>query len=140
MDAVHDFFLSLLSDGCSQLGNWRGEGTLAAYMVVSVQRRCLSRLRTDARRRHILPELAAKLHGGALPEYERVTLKTALERLCERDRSVLRMFFFEGFAYGEIAVRWGMSENTVASLLSRAKVRLRRASANGVFAKEIDRS
>lgn len=49
----------------------------------------------------------------------------ALQRLTERQREAVVMFYFEGVTQREIARRWEISPSAVSRLLSRAIAKLR---------------
>ncbi len=53
-------------------------------------------------------------------------LEEALSRLSRRDQKLLRLFFFEGKKYRQIALELGVSVNSVGPLLSRATQAARR--------------
>ena len=57
---------------------------------------------------------------------DRHDLHTALERLRERHREILRLRDFEGLSYDEIATRLDLPSTTIPPLLHRARTALRR--------------
>ncbi len=58
---------------------------------------------------------------------ERADLQAALDRLADRDRTLLEMRYQEDLTQGEIAAKLGIPEGTAKVRLHRARDRLRRA-------------
>jgi len=52
-------------------------------------------------------------------------LMQALERLPERDRIIMALYFFEGFTLGEIGLILNVTESRISQLRTRAMVALR---------------
>jgi RNA polymerase sigma factor (sigma-70 family) len=63
--------------------------------------------------------------GAALLATTRALVQAANSRLAPRHRDVLALREIEELSYGEIAEIMGMNENSVAQLISRARLRLR---------------
>ncbi len=73
-----------------------------------------------------LPEAEAQTGGSEADEgFRYQTLYAALARLGDRDRTVVTLFYLEGYATKEIAEATGMSDSAVRQTLSRARTRLR---------------
>ena len=53
------------------------------------------------------------------------SVRSALERMSERDRQLLLLKYVEGFSYSQIAERVGVSASAVQSRLHRARAALR---------------
>lgn len=72
------------------------------------------------------------LHSNIHPENEflreevRRCIQSALNKLDERLRGPIRMFYFDGLSYQEIADQLGIPIGTVMSRIARAKVYLKR--------------
>ena len=68
--------------------------------------------------------------GGLDPDFaaveERALLGPAMDRLPEREQSILRMRFVEGLTQSEIATTIGVSQMHVSRLLAASLVELRR--------------
>jgi len=52
-------------------------------------------------------------------------VRRALEELPARDRLVLTMFFIDGLSYQQIASQAGMPMGTIATVISRSRVKLK---------------
>lgn len=93
-------------------------------------RRVLSNHRRGDRRRESLgarlrTDLESAVPDHALAVAERAWVRSALERLADRDREVLELSAWEELEPREIAVVLGISDVAVRSRLSRARSRLR---------------
>jgi RNA polymerase sigma-70 factor (ECF subfamily) len=92
------------------------------------------RLIIDHIRRHGRVTLEADIDTGVaaatddlvVMRQDRHDLQTALERLRERHREILRLRDYEGLSYDEIATRLGLPSTAVPPLLHRARAALRR--------------
>jgi RNA polymerase sigma-B factor len=73
------------------------------------------------------PDLAALGHedGGMQHLEDRDTVEGLLERLPERERTILRLRFWDDLSQSEIAARMHVSQMHVSRLLSRSLARLR---------------
>ena len=118
-DVYQDVFLRLLEQ--KTIG-WDGEH-LKAWLIRTALNRCadLGRLR---RRRGTLPlEEAAGLARPA--EESSAELWDAVARLPEKLRTVVHLFYGEGYECGEIGALLGVPAATVRSRLRRARAELR---------------
>lgn len=92
------------------------------------------RLIIDHVRHHGRVTLEAEIDNGVaaatddlvVMRQDRHDLETALERLRERHREILRLRDFEGLSYHDIADRLGLPSTAVPPLLHRARAALRR--------------
>ena len=112
-DAVQDAFLAFLEKAPGALDN-RG-----AWLMRVLVNNCRSRLRRAWRRESPLPDdlpAPGPEEGQALEE---------LFALPPEDRTVIHLFYYEGWPTDEIARILGVRPGTVRSRLSRARQRLR---------------
>lgn len=112
-DAVQDTFLRYLEKAPAQLENPGG------WLMRVLVNNCKSRLRLKWRQVLPLPDALA-IQG---PE-ERSELEE-LWRLSPADRTVLHLFYYEGWSAREIASMTGLRPGAVRSRLSRARQRLK---------------
>ena len=116
LDAVQDAFASALRSR----RRFRGEGPLEAWvwrMVVNAARKA----------RRPRPEVAvAPSTNGAAPE-EPPDLRSAIEALPERQRTVLFLRYFADLDYRAIAAALEVTPGTVGSTLNAAHAALRRS-------------
>lgn len=118
-DVYQDVFLRLLEQGASR---WDGEH-LKAWLVRTTLNRCadLGRLR---RRRGALP--LEEVPDMAQPVDEAAAeLWDAVGRLPEKLRTVVHLFYGEGYESGEIGALLGVPAATVRSRLRRARAELK---------------
>lgn len=115
-DAVQDTFLKYLEKQ-PQLES--GEHERAWLMRVTVNG-CKTRLRSPWRKRHA--PLTEALPAAGPEEKQEVE---ELMKLPCKDRLAIHLFYYEGYATGEIAHITGEAESTIRSRLSRARKKLR---------------
>lgn len=129
-DLVADVFLTLLERDCAALRQFRGESSLAAYLVVIARRTVIKQL---AQRQIPIAENATEIE--ALPDLSQQAMESiepvdwsspeALRGLSSDEASAIRMFHLEGKTYREIGTHLGLSENSIGPFLSRARDKLR---------------
>lgn len=106
-------------------------GEEARLWLYGVARRQLANQRRGQQRRSRLvsrlrAELPAAVALARSPEDQSVaTVRTALARLDEEDREILRLTSWEGLRPAEVAAVMGLPSATVRSRLHRARKRLR---------------
>ena len=127
-DTLQDAFVIIFSS--LDRFEFRGEGSLRAWMRQIVVNEALKRLRGRRRRPFIpLPEQLPEQAGEEDPEVSQVpasVLQGMIRRLPEGYRTVLNLYAFENKSHREIARLLGISENTSASQLHRARAFLSR--------------
>jgi RNA polymerase sigma-70 factor (ECF subfamily) len=141
-DLVSDVFLEFVADDLRVLRNFRGESSLATYLTV-VARRVVVR---NLARRHQASTLEKVRQAAMAPsrlssqrseQEQRIIDLEELERLLTRlngpEAEVVRMYHLEGKSYREISDQVGMPENTIGPTLSRARLKMRQASADSTM-------
>ena len=130
-DLASEVFLAIINDDFALLRRFRGQSSLATYLTV-VARRVVVRELLKRRETSSLSEAAA-VERAALPE-ERIGDREEVERLLQglngQEADVVRMYHLEGKSYQEISSSMGLPENSVGPTLSRARAKLRAASAD----------
>jgi RNA polymerase sigma factor (sigma-70 family) len=141
-DAVQDAFLGVLRRLPAHGG---GELAFGSYVFTATRNACydLMQKRRRAEPSDSIPESAAPVGGGAgglgldpgdpeddpsrrqLLASQRSEIREANGRLPERQREALALRELEGLSYDEIAAIMGMNRNSVAQLISRARLNLR---------------
>lgn len=119
-DVVGEVFIRLLERRGALLLAYRGESSLAAYLVAVARRVAI-----DARRRG-RPASPLPSEGAAAdaPEDPPERLAQALAALPEQDRRILTLRYMEGMSYRGMATLLALPMGTVATWLSRARERL----------------
>jgi len=113
-DAVQDAFVRYLEKAPEKLEH------PSAWLMRVLVNGCKTRLRAPWRRRSV--PLTDAIPAPAQEERQEVE---ELLSLPPKDRAVIHLFYYEGYATGEIAQFTGEAEGTVRSRLSRARKKLR---------------
>jgi RNA polymerase sigma-70 factor (ECF subfamily) len=141
-DLVSEVFLAIVADDLRVLRGFRGASSLATYLTVIARRivvrqlshRQQSNTLEKARQAAIAPKTAHVPRGDA---EQRISNHEELERLLNRlngpEAEVVRMYHLEGKSYREISDHVGMPENSIGPTLSRARLKLRQASADSTL-------
>lgn len=135
-DLSAEVLLALVKDDFAVLRHFRGQSSLATFLTVVARRvvvRSLLKRNTAAR----LTEAALQQGLGSAtdPEWEarladREELERLLDGLDDAEAQLVRLFHLEGRTYQEMTVLTGIPENTIGPMLSRAREKMRRASAS----------
>jgi RNA polymerase sigma-70 factor (ECF subfamily) len=132
-DIAAEVMLQLVADNFRVLREFRGESSLATYLTVIARRICVKEL---ARRQQVLgainrgesrlPEPEADDAPAAAKGMERLEeVDALLRRLKGREREIVRLYYLEGRTYEEISTETDVPVNTIGSVLSRARKKLR---------------
>ncbi|MDX9904251.1 MAG: sigma-70 family RNA polymerase sigma factor [Bacteroidales bacterium] len=70
-------------------------------------------------------ENSSEMHPLEEEESDTERLRECIERLKEEQRECIRLFYYEGFGYRQIAEKMGMDENKVKSKIQNGKRNLR---------------
>jgi len=106
------------------LGQWRAEGSFAAWLRTIATRRFLDRRRADAVRTKLAP-VDTIVDGCCRQDVEqRLAIDQALAALGPRERAAALIVFGEGHSHGEAAAMLGLPLGTLKSLVARARVAL----------------
>ncbi len=111
-------------------------GTLRSYLGVMAHRRAVDAVRRSERRSHtedrvrsqtdsVSPASDVQAVGDAARSWQRGRLAELLDALPKDQREALRLAYFEGRTYREVAVELGIPEGTAKSRLRLALARLR---------------
>ncbi len=135
-DLVSEVFLTLIRDDFLALRRFRGESSLATYLTVISRRvvvRQLSQHKPPATLQSVRDALLTEPTDGSASEQridDREELQRLLRQLNGAEAEVVRMYHLEGKSYREISVQVGMPENSIGPTLSRARSKMREASAD----------
>jgi RNA polymerase sigma-70 factor, ECF subfamily len=120
------------------LANYDGRASLSSWIYAITRNRCLSALArenaTSSARAAALDEVAAELAAVLDPSSatelasaaESELLRGMIERLPERLRRPLVLYYYEERSVGEVALMLGCAEGTVKTCLFRARAALAR--------------
>jgi RNA polymerase sigma-70 factor (ECF subfamily) len=134
-DLASEVFLAIVNDDFAVLRRFRGESSLATYLTVVARRvvvRELLKRKAAAPIGEGLDEVASSENGAG--PIERLNNREQVERLIGQltgaEADVVRLYHLEGKSYREISSQMGIAENSIGPTLSRARDKMRRASAN----------
>jgi RNA polymerase sigma-70 factor (ECF subfamily) len=132
-DIAAEVLLKIVANDFKVLREFRKEASLATYLTVVARRICIQELirrqqvkeqieRGESRLVEEQPDDAPAAQKGmeSLEEVERL-----LRRLSGREREIVRLYYLEGRTYEEISTETDMPVNTIGSVLSRARKKLR---------------
>ena len=125
----------LLRRNGKALASWKGNCRLETWIYRIVRNVCIDRMRKEGRRGEVAELVedrssAAGVGDGAASRREnpdlRISLEQAIDRaLTTREALAVKMIYFEGFTYREIAERLGLTVGAVSGLVYRALAKLR---------------
>lgn len=117
-DIVQTVFLKL----CASHPDFQSPEHEKAWLIRAAVNACKDELRAFRRRAAPLEEA----ENAAAPEAPSSPVLDAVMALPAKYRAVMYLFYYEGYAIGEIAGLLGRSESAVAAQLSRGRKKLRR--------------
>ena len=125
----------LLRHNGRALKSWKGQCKLETWIYRIVRNVCIDRMRKEGRRGEVAElvedrSAAAGAGDGAASRREntdlRISLEQAIDRaLTTREALAVKLIYFEGFTYREIAERLGLTVGAVSGLVYRALAKLR---------------
>jgi RNA polymerase sigma factor (sigma-70 family) len=132
-DLFEETLWKLLRNRGRALASWRGGCRLETWIYRIVRNVCVDHLRRESRRSGG-PELdeeraAAEGARSARPDDAdlRLSLDQAIDRLLSpREALAVRLVYFEGLTYREVAEKLGMTVGAMSGLVYRALGKLRR--------------
>ncbi|HTY51249.1 MAG TPA: RNA polymerase sigma factor [Steroidobacteraceae bacterium] len=130
---AEDLFQDTMMTAYEQLGGYRGEAPLGAWVRRIAVSKCLMHLRSPWQRVRLGFSADAEEGGSAgewlptvaPPRPETLDLERALATLSPTARAVVWLFEVEGWSHEEIAAAFGRSSSFSKSQLARAHRRLR---------------
>lgn len=145
-DLVSEVFLTLLRNDRAVLRRFRRHCSLATYLSVIARRVIVRRLHSVTTRSggtaaggvtaggNVAMDASLADPNGHTPVdrlENREQVEQLLLRLDDREADVVRMYHLEGKSYREIGQAIGLAENSVGSMLSRARTKMRTGAAPG---------
>lgn len=131
-DLCAEVFLTIIRDDFAVLKHFRGQSSLATYLSV-ISRRVVVRELMNHRTASRLDEAPAVADSNTADSEQRIIDREEVERLMQNldgdEAAIVRMYHLEGKSYLEISTAAGIAENSVGPTLSRAREKMRRASA-----------
>lgn len=134
-DLVSEVFLTLLRNDRAVLRRFRRHSSLATYLAVIARRVIVRRMTNNSESIGGSVSVNGGLAAGTQHDVngqaavrridDRDQVEQLLLRLDGQEADVVRMYHLEGKTYHEISQRVGLAENSIGSVLSRARDKLR---------------
>lgn len=142
-ELFEESMFKLLRNRGRALRSWKGQCSLETWIYRIVRNACIDRLRKEGRRGEVpMPEprerermrgssgaaaAGGTADGGAAKRTDlRISLEQAIERaLTDREAIAVKLIYFEGFTYREVAERLGVSVGAMSGMVYRALAKLR---------------
>lgn len=134
-DIAGEILLQIVADDYKVLKQFRGQSSLSTYLTVIARRTSVHEI---AKRQAMKAAVRNGLTAPPLDEDEPPSVIKSIERLDEvdrlvrklagREREVVRLYYLQGHTYEEISIETGVPVNTIGSILTRARERLRKSS------------
>ena len=129
-----EVLLKIVSKDFKVLREFRGTASLATYLTVIARRICVAELARRAKARKTgsggeirLPEPESDDPAAHQWLESQEEVEKLLRRLSGKDREIVRLYWLEGRTYEEISAEVDMPVNSIGSILSRARAKLRDA-------------
>lgn len=131
-DIAAEVLLQIVAKDYQVLRHFKGQSSLATYLVVIARRSCVHELA----RRSAAADVQSRskdLSEADLEEPPRAAVglesleevQRLLSQLPSRERRVVAMYYLEGRSYEEISTELNIPVNTIGPVLSRARKKLR---------------
>ncbi len=134
-DLCAEVFLAILKNDFALLRNFRGRSSLATYLTVVARRIVVRELLSRTSPSQLIegssagsPEQVPDPHPSAADRLaDREEVERLMDELQDAEAQVVRMYHLEGKSYREISAATGVPENSIGSILSRARDKMRAA-------------
>ncbi len=123
-DVVQEVFLKLLK----RKQGYKDKEHLKAWLIRVTVNQCIDWKRAFKRRNEVILEDSS----FPLKEEER-SLLSELSQLPSEDRTVIYLYYYEGYSIKEIALAMGKKQNTINSRLTRARKKLKNLIEEGLL-------
>lgn len=129
-DLCAEILLAILDGDFAVLRRFRGQASLASYLVVIARRitvKSLSRRRYAEALGHVTAHTQAVAQAGG--DHQRIENQELVQRMLQglppQEAEIVRRFHLQGQSYQEISSELGIPENSIGPTLTRARERLR---------------
>ena len=135
-DIASEILVQIIADNYKVLREFNGSANLATYLTVIARRICVHELSRRQTVRESIKKGETRLLADLPDESEAAQkgmerleeVETLLRKLKGKDREIVRQFYIEGRTYEEISTDLEIPVNSIGSILSRARVKLRELS------------
>jgi len=138
-DIAAEILVQILADDFKILRLFQKKSSLSTYLTVIARRICVHELTRRQTVREAIQNGHTRLIQVAPDDTEAAQkgmekleeVEALLRKLAGKEREIVRQFYLEGRTYEEISTELNVPVNTVGSMLSRARTRLRALSNSG---------
>jgi RNA polymerase sigma-70 factor, ECF subfamily len=140
-DIAAEVLLQIVADDYKVLRQFRGTASLSTYLTVIARRICVHELTRRQSVRDAIRKGEARVddvpdsNEGSMAEIKSLERLDEVDRLLRKlsgkEREIVRLFYLEGRAYEEISTDTGVPVNTIGTVLSRAREKLRKYRRSG---------
>ena len=123
-DIAANVLLQVIEKDYNVLKQFRGNSSLSSYLTVIARRICVQ----DLAKRAGIKEVSAAVEPSVKPDHAvdaREQINKLMKRLPEKDRQIVRMYHLEGFSYEEISEELDIPINSIGSILTRARKKMK---------------
>lgn len=132
-DIAAEVLLKIVANDFKVLREFRGHASLATYLTVIARRICVNELARRAQAKDAIKRGESRLveadpddAPAAVRGMERLEeVEKLLKKLSGREREIVRLFYLEVRTYEEISTETDVPVNTIGTVLSRARKKLR---------------
>ena len=136
-DLAAEVLLKIVSHNYRILREFRGESSFATYLTVVSRRICIQELVRRQQRKEAIARGDLKVPAAELEEEPAQQkgvesleeVEKLLKRLSGREREIVRLYYLEARTYEEISTETDVPVNTIGTILSRARKKLREKAA-----------
>jgi RNA polymerase sigma-70 factor, ECF subfamily len=132
-DIAAEVLVQIVADDYKALRQFQKQASLATYLTVIARRICVHELtrrqtvRDSIRRGDVknADDLADESEAVEKGQEKLDQVEWLLRKLSGREREIVRHYYLEGLTYEEISTQLNLPVNTIGSVLSRARTKLR---------------
>lgn len=132
-DIAAEVLLQIVNESYKVLRQFNGNSSLASYLVVIARRTCIHELNRRQSVKDSIRKGESRVSVEQSDDSEAATkglekldeVEWLLKRLRGQEREIVRQYYLEGRTYEEISTEMNVPINTIGSILSRARKKLR---------------
>ena len=133
-DIAAEVLLQIVADDYKVLRQFKGQASLATYLTVIARRICIHELnrrasvrdsirKGDSKSPALEPIDDSETAQKGMESLEEV--EVLLRRISGKEREIVRLYYLQGMTYEEISTELNVPVNTIGSVLTRARKKLR---------------
>lgn len=139
-DIAAEVLLQIVADDYKALRQFQKQSSFATYMTVIARRICVHEITRRQTVRESIRRGDVKQADGIVDDNEAAEkgqekldeVEWLLRKLSGKEREIVRRYYLEGLTYEEISTEMNIPVNTIGSVLSRARTKLRELSKSNI--------